>query len=131
MCRSVKRPVEQLKSSCSFRLHIAKTTGGSMGEAKRKREAVLNGACPCGSNEVARKCCFDGRNWHRRAASLGLRDLPAAAVVERCYMRELGSCVAPISGEHLISQSVMQVLQGNGEFSIAGVPWLPRGEVRV
>ena len=46
-------------------------------------------------------------------------------------MRELGSCVAPISGERLISQSVMQVLQGNGEFSIPGVPWLPRGEVRV
>lgn len=102
-----------------------------MGEAKRKREAVLNGPCPCGKNEVARKCCFDGRNWHRRAASLGLRDLPAVAVVDRCYMRELGSRVAPISGEHLISQSVMQVLQGNGEFSIAGVPWLPPGEVRI
>jgi len=80
---------------------------------------------------MARECCFDGRNWHRKAAPLGLKELPASAVVDRCYMRELGSCVAPISGEHLISQSVMQVLQGNGEFSIAGVPWLPRGEVRI
>ncbi len=46
-------------------------------------------------------------------------------------MRELGSCVAPISGEHLISQSVMHVLQDDGEFSIAGVPWLSQGEERV
>jgi hypothetical protein len=42
-------------------------------------------------------------------------------------MKELGSCVAPISGEHIISKSVCQVLMGNGEFSISGVPWLEAG----
>ncbi|MEN7536518.1 hypothetical protein [Aurantiacibacter flavus] len=46
-------------------------------------------------------------------------------------MRELGSCVAPISGEHLISESVIEVLQGEGGFSISGVPWLAKGEEKI
>ncbi len=46
-------------------------------------------------------------------------------------MKELGSCVAPISGEHLISESVIEVLQGDGEFSISGLPWLAKGEEKV
>ncbi|WP_128971345.1 SEC-C metal-binding domain-containing protein [Bradyrhizobium tropiciagri] len=29
-----------------------------MGERKRRREAVLNGPCPCGSQKTARHCCF-------------------------------------------------------------------------
>lgn len=102
-----------------------------MGEAKRRREATLNGPCPCGSNLMSRTCCFDGRGWHRSALSLGLRELAVAGSVERCYMKELGSCVAPISGEHLISESVIEVLQGDGEFSISGLPWLAKGEEKV
>ena len=46
-------------------------------------------------------------------------------------MKELGSCVPPISGEHIISNSVCQVLMGDGEFSISGVPWLEAGEVKI
>jgi hypothetical protein len=46
-------------------------------------------------------------------------------------MKELGSCVPPISGEHIISDSVCQVLIGDGEFSISGVPWLEAGEVKI
>jgi hypothetical protein len=46
-------------------------------------------------------------------------------------MKELGSCVPPISGEHIVSDSVCRVLIGDGEFSIAGVPWLEEGEVKI
>ncbi|KFG89150.1 hypothetical protein BV98_002977 [Sphingobium herbicidovorans NBRC 16415] len=46
-------------------------------------------------------------------------------------MRELGSCVSPISGEHLISESVIEVLKGDGGFSISGVPWLAKGEEKI
>lgn len=102
-----------------------------MGEAKRKKEAVLNGPCPCGSGKAARLCCFDGRDWHKPPAVLGLRALPPAKRVEKCYMKELGSCVPPISGEHIISNSVCQVLMGDGEFSISGLPWLEAGEVKI
>jgi hypothetical protein len=102
-----------------------------MGEARRKTESVLNGACPCGSAKPARRCCFNGGNWHKPATVLGLRALPPASRVEKCYMKELGSCVGPISGEHLISESVIRVLMADGDFSISGVPWLERGVEKI
>ncbi|SCB41132.1 hypothetical protein [Rhizobium lusitanum] len=46
-------------------------------------------------------------------------------------MRELGSCVAPISGEHLISQSVIEILKDDGEFTISGMPWQEAGEEKI
>lgn len=46
-------------------------------------------------------------------------------------MKELGSCVGPISGEHIISESVMRVLMAGGDFSISGLPWLEAGEERI
>jgi len=63
-----------------------------MGEAKRKREVVLNGPCPCGRKTVARFCCFNGKDWHKPAATLGLKSLPRAVSVAKCYMKELESC---------------------------------------
>jgi hypothetical protein len=102
-----------------------------MGEAKRRRDAVVNGVCPCGSAKPARTCCFNGRDWHKPPAVLGLKDLPPASKVERCYMRELGSCVAPISGEHLISESVIEILRAEGDFSISGLPWQEAGEPKI
>jgi hypothetical protein len=102
-----------------------------MGEAKRKTEAVVNGPCPCGSGRVARLCCFNGRDWHKRSAVLGLKALPPATRIEKCYMKELGSCVGPISGEHIYSNAVSRVLMGDGKFSISGVPWLEAGEEKI
>jgi hypothetical protein len=102
-----------------------------MGERKRRREAVLNGPCPCGSQKTARHCCFNGKDWHKPAATLGLRSLPPSSSVAKCYMKELGSCVAPISGEHIISESVIRVLKGDGEFSVAGLPWLAPDETKI
>lgn len=46
-------------------------------------------------------------------------------------MKELGSCVGPISGEHIISESVIRVLMADGDFSISGLPWLESGEERI
>src|SRR5579859_7620259 len=74
----------------------------SVGEAKRRKEAVRNGPCPCGSAKPARLCCFNGRDWHKPPAVLGLNALPPALRIRRCYLKELGSCAGPISGEHII-----------------------------
>jgi hypothetical protein len=46
-------------------------------------------------------------------------------------MKELGSCAGPISGEHLISESVIRVLMADGEFSVSGLPWLDQGEAKI
>ena len=46
-------------------------------------------------------------------------------------MKELGSCVGPISGEHIISESVIRILMADGDFSISGLPWLEAGEERI
>lgn len=46
-------------------------------------------------------------------------------------MRDLGSCVGPISGEHIISESVIRVLMGDGDFSVGGLPWLAPDEERI
>jgi hypothetical protein len=102
-----------------------------MGEAKRKKTAVLNGPCPCGSGKTARLCCFNEGDWHKPPTILGLKTLPPAGRVEKCYMKELGSCVPPISGEHIVSNSVCQVLMGDGDFTISGLPWLDEGEEKI
>lgn len=104
-----------------------------MGEARRKKEAALNGPCPCGSNATARSCCFtgDGWKWHKKPAVLGIKALPQAGQVHKCYMKKLGSCVGPISAEHIVSKSVCQVLMGDGEFSISGLPWLEAGQTKI
>jgi hypothetical protein len=106
----------------------------AMGQAKRRREAreaVLNGPCPCGSKKIARRCCFNGRDWHKPPAVLGLKAMPLGSKIEKCYMKELGSCIGPISGEHIISKSVSLVLAGDGDFTISGLPWLEAGEEKV
>ena len=46
-------------------------------------------------------------------------------------MKELSSCVGPISGEHLISESVIRVLMADGDFSVSGLPWLGQGVEKI
>ena len=101
-----------------------------MGEAKRKKVALENGSCLCGSSKPGNQCCFNGSEWHKRATTLGLRALPAASATEKCYMRELGSCSGGASGEHLISEAIIRLLAGDGDFTVAGLPWIPPGEFR-
>ena len=91
----------------------------------------MNGPCPCSSTRRGRLCCFNGKAWHKPSSVLGLRVLPQASSVAKCYMRDLGSCVGPISGEHIISESVIRVLMGDGDFSVGGLPWLPPDEEKI
>src|SRR5258708_3465644 len=102
-----------------------------MGEAKRRKEDVQSGLCRWGSGRSARPCCFNGHKWQKPPAVLGLKALPPASWVEKCYMKELGSCVGPISGEHIISESVIRVLMADGDFSISGLTWLEAGEEKI
>ena len=78
-----------------------------------------------------RDCCFDGRRWHKSAAHLGLHALPASGARAKCYMRDLGSCEGPISGEHLVTESILLLLMADGDFSVSGFPWIAKGEVKL
>jgi hypothetical protein len=94
--------------------------------------AAENGPCICGSKALASACCLqENGQWHKTPVKVGLRQRPVTMTVHKCYMGELRSCEAPISREHLITESVMEVLQGDGEFSLSGVPWMPLGETQV
>ncbi len=101
-----------------------------MGEAKRKKAKLERAPCVCGSQKPARECCFNGRSWHKPPATLGLKVLPQASVVDKCYMKELHSCDGGISGEHLITESIIRLLKADGEFTVSGLPWIPEGEVK-
>jgi hypothetical protein len=101
-----------------------------VGEAKRRKAALANIPCYCRSQKPAGTCCFNGITWYKPPAVLGLKNLPPASVVDQCYMAELKSCGGGLSGEHLITEAVMRLLAGDGEFTIAGLPWIPAGERR-
>jgi hypothetical protein len=60
-----------------------------------------------------------------------LRALPPMSAVERCYMKELGSCDGKISREHLVSESILLLLKADGDFSVFGLLWLADGEMKI
>lgn len=99
-----------------------------MGEAKRHLLARRQAACICGSGKSAGECCLKGDHWFKAPSSLELKSTREAKSVEKCYMKELRACEGGISGEHLISESVIRLLAGDGEFRISGTPWLAEGE---
>jgi hypothetical protein len=104
--------------------------GWGVGESRRKRNAQGSMACPCGSMRIASECCFDGVEYHKAPSVLGIRALPKNSSVSKCYMRELGSCEGGISGEHLLSESIIQLLSSEGGFVVGGLPWIANGELK-
>lgn len=102
-----------------------------MGEARRRRKAIEEGPCPCGSGRPSNTCCYHDRLWHKPPAVLGLRALSAGNEVKRCYLRDLGSCGGGISSEHLVSRGVVQELTKGGGFLVSGLPWLEAGETKL
>lgn len=102
-----------------------------MGQSKQRLTKIRAQNCICGSGMRAGDCCYTGQYWYKRPAALDVRRAGASGAVDGCYMKELGTCRGGISGEHLISESVVLLLAGDGEFSVAGTPWLPEGESKV
>jgi hypothetical protein len=96
-----------------------------MGEAKRKRLA----SCICGSGNPAGGCCYGPDGWHKAAARVYLKDTGETGSHQRCYMRHLNSCSDKISGEHLISETVLRVL-AEKDLDVSGFPWL-KGEHKI
>jgi hypothetical protein len=45
-------------------------------------------------------------------------------------MAALGSCEGKISGEHLVSKAVLEVIADGGSLRVGGMPWLPADEFK-
>jgi hypothetical protein len=102
-----------------------------MGQSNQRLTKLRSRDCICGSGMRAGDCCHTGQYWYKRHAVLNFRRSAASSAIDGCYMKELETCRGGISGEHLISESVILLLAGDGELSVAGTPWLPEGESKV
>jgi hypothetical protein len=101
-----------------------------MGEARQRLLALRQQPCRCRSGRMAGACCLKDTLWFKPPAVVTLRTPCTGESVEKCYMRELRACDGKISGEHLISESVIKLLAGDGQFTIGGTPWLPEGAIK-
>jgi hypothetical protein len=89
-----------------------------MGEAKRKRLAP----CRCGSTKASGTCCLTAYGWYKRPEVVRLRATGMLGRHAACYLRATGACCTKISGEHLISETVLNVL-AEKKIEISGLPW--------
>lgn len=96
-----------------------------MGQAKRKRKAP----CRCGSNRPAGECCLGDDGWFKRSERVSLRDTGQSESHPGCYLRDTCACSSKLSGEHLISEGVLEVL-AEKQVEISGLPWL-KGEKKI
>jgi hypothetical protein len=90
-----------------------------MGEAKQRKALP----CICGSGLRAGQCCWTAHGYHKKPVTVNLRNTGLTGRHDRCYMAGTGACDTKISGEHLISESVLKVL-ADKQVELSGLPWL-------
>lgn len=96
-----------------------------MGESRRRRQAIANEPCRCGSGKAAAICCLGKFGWHKPPASIDLSGGESHCESHpRCYLRELNGCSEDISGEHIVSASVLRIISPNKNTIVSGFPWL-------
>jgi hypothetical protein len=85
--------------------------------------------CPCDSGKVAAKCCFSGGRWLRNVPSGREPPTPTGIANPDCYAAELHDCVAEMSCEHPIPESLIRDM--GGSCITSGQRWAPPGGVLV
>ncbi len=97
-----------------------------MGEAKRRKLLP----CICGSGHPAGQCCWTSRGYHKKPVIIDLHNTGLTGKHDRCYMAATGACDTKISGEHLISHSVLKIL-ADEQVELSGLPWQKPGEKKM
>jgi hypothetical protein len=97
-----------------------------MGEARRRKRLP----CICGTGQPAGECCWTAHGYHKKPVAVDLRNTGLMGKHDRCYMSVTGACDTKISGEHLISHSVLKVL-AEKQVELSGTPWLKPGEKKM
>src|SRR5882672_5744136 len=87
--------------------------------------------CPCGSERRAAACCLraDG-NVRKYVPSVRPRSPTTGQSQNGCYLGHAQDCAGGISGEHYISEIVLEQLS-EPAVAIDGVFWLPPGEQKI
>jgi hypothetical protein len=78
--------------------------------------------CRCGSTFPAATCCLTAHGWHKKPAVVQLAITGMSGSHEACYLRSTDACCTKITGEHLISETVLSVLAYK-EIEVSGLPW--------
>lgn len=97
-----------------------------MGQAKQKRL----GPCRCQSAQSAQTCCLTDHGWFKKPEIVRVKDTGEIGSHASCYLHGTNSCCSKISGEHLISESVLRIL-AERELELSGFPWLKGARKRL
>src|SRR5579872_2728176 len=88
--------------------------------------------CFCGSDKKVKFCHPVGKNGAipRPLASNCKPPSPKTGIARTgCYARQPNDCGAEMSGEHLFSETILNLLTGaDGKLIRAGYPWQANGE---
>ena len=98
-----------------------------MGQAKRNRDRRASEPCKCGSGKPAGVCCFDGTSYTKQPARIVLSNRSNDLSIDGCYLRHTRGCGGQLSKEHLISESVLNVLNQGDLFMLSGAAWQAAG----
>jgi len=86
--------------------------------------------CPCQSGRSVKECvCWDPVTRQLLPPSVGdLAPPPSSAANPKCYLSVLGGCSGRISGEHFISENVLEQMLSGEVLRVSGMPWQRPGE---
>ena len=97
-----------------------------MGEAKRRKRL----RCICGSGDPAGECCWTPHGYHKKPVVVDLHNTGRTGKHDKCYMAATGACDTKISGEHLISHSVLKIL-AEKQVELSGLHWQKPGDKKM
>jgi hypothetical protein len=86
--------------------------------------------CICGSSKEASACCHVGGRWHKPSATLRLSEPETGYGADACYMRQFGACDGKVTGEHLVSETILRLIARDEIFRVGGLPWIEPDEFR-
>src|SRR5579863_4127161 len=88
----------------------------------------LDAPCPCGSPKLLRDCCGKWGTPRKRIPSLVPPGPPSGYAHPRCYFRNTRNCSTKVTGEHVVSRTVLASI--GTTIRVGGAVWLPPGETR-
>lgn len=93
-------------------------------------DEALDAPCPCGQTDLTKRECWDLNDVHPRAVTLRPIASPKNSPNPRCYLRSLGGSGGGLSGEHVVSECVLNEMFPDGSFKESGGFKQARGEIR-